>query len=105
MGEYYFHILYYMKSTHPTKTVRASRTPTKGQEQGVVQTHQNSEFVRSLVKRVGTVAYIFNRAEQASTVLYGITESYWDMINHFSDKKPGRGALAGFYGILLRNGP
>ena len=89
----------------PTKTVRASRTPTKGQEPGVIHTRQNSGFVRSLIKRVGTVAYISNGVEHASAVQYGITESYEDTINHFPDKKSGRGgwerraALAGFYGI------
>ena len=66
------------------KTVRASRTPTKGQEPGVVQTRQNSGFVRSLVKRVprvGTVAYISNGVEHASAVQYAsqtVTESYED---------------------------
>ena len=93
------------KSTPPTKTVRASRTPTKGQEPRVAQTSQNSGFVRSLVKRVGTVAYISNGVEHAFAVQYGITESYEDTINHFPDKTSGRGewerrgALAGFYGI------
>ena len=89
------------KSTHPTKSVRAFRTPTEGQELGVVQTHQKPGFAPSLVKRVGTVAYISNQVEDASAVQYGLThltESYEDTINHFADKKPGRGALAGFYG-------
>ena len=92
------------KSTHPTKTVGASRTPTKGQEPGVVQTRQNSGFVRSLVKRVGTVAYISNGVKHTSAVQYGSTASYVVTINHFPDKKSGRGgwerrgALAGFYG-------
>ena len=102
-------------STPPTKTVRASRTPTKGQEPGVVQTGQNSGFVRSLVKRLGTVAYISNGVEHASAVhtctciQCGITESHKDTINHFPDKKSGRGgwerrgALAGFYRTIIHH--
>ena len=75
MGESYLpHSVLHEKSTHPTKTVRASRTPTKGQEPGVVQTRQNAGFVRSLVKRVGTVAYISNGVEHAPAVQYGITD-------------------------------
>ena len=35
------HSVLHEKSTHPKKTVRASRTPNKSQELGVVQTHQN----------------------------------------------------------------
>ena len=75
----------------------------KPQEPGVVQTNQNPGFVRALVKRVGTVAYISNGVEHAFAVQYVITESYEDTINHFPDKKSGRGgwerrgALAGFY--------
>ena len=97
-------IQYYKKKYSPTKTVRVSRTPTKGQEPGVVQTRQNSGFVRSLVKRVGTVAYISNGVEHSTAVQYGITESYEDTISHFPDKKSERGgwerrgALAGFHG-------
>ena len=39
--------------------------PTKGHAPGVVQTRQNAGFVRSLVKRVGTIS---NGVEHASAV-------------------------------------
>ena len=47
-------------------------------------------FVRSLVKRVGTVAYISNGVEHASAVQYGITDCDRDTRNHVPDKKSGR---------------
>ena len=54
MGESYLpHSILHEKVLTLQKTVRASRTPTKGQEQGVVQTHQNPGLARSPIKTRG----------------------------------------------------
>ena len=88
MGESTYRIQYYMKKYSPYKNCSC-----------ISYTDQ-----RSRARRVGTVAYISNGVEHPSAVQYGITESYEDTINHFPDKKSGRGgcerrgALAGFYG-------
>ena len=50
------------------------RPKVKSQDLGFEQTRQNAGFVRSLVRRVGTVAYISNGVEHASAVQYGITD-------------------------------
>ena len=60
-----------------------SYTDQRSRATGVVQTHQKPGFVRSLVKRAGTVAYISNQVGDASAVQYGLThftESYEDTI-------------------------
>ena len=50
--------------------VRLVHRPKVKSREGVVPrpTHQNPGFVRSLVKMVGTVAYVSNRVEHASAV-------------------------------------